>query len=239
MTVIEKIIEPTPGKRLSSDTFYNDGTYRALRAMATTKEDVGLKEVGNYPLASEAEAKAGTATDRYMNPLRTKQLIDAERKIPVGSVQLLPDAASVQVPYGVDQNFTISAVDKTPAGNGIVISFVDPEDVSQALAVSLVEGVVVVSHATDEASVISTLAGSLETAINEHVEAGAIVQSAMGDAGVVDFVGDVTTAGQSNGIACSKGNLFSDGDFLYLALVDVDGETSESTDFKKVALIAI
>lgn len=237
---IEKIIEPTPGRRLSSDKFYNDGTYRGLRAMATTKKDVGLPDVPNYPVASEEETLAGSASNRLMTPQRSKQLIDAEKQIPVDDTfQLLPVAAKVAVTYAVDQDFTITAVDKTSAGNGIAISFVDPEDVSQALAVSLVEGVVVISHATDETGAITTAAGTLETAINEDVEVGAVVQAAMGDAGVMDFVGDVATDGQSNGIACKKGHLFSDESFLYLALNDVDGETNESTDFKKIALAAL
>jgi hypothetical protein len=237
---IEKIIEPTPGRRLSSDKFYNDGSYRSLRAMATKKEDVGLGNVPDYPVASEEEALAGSASNRLMTPQRSKQLIDAEKQIPVDDTfQLLPIAAKVAVTYAVDQAFTITAVDKTSAGNGIAISFVDPEDVSQALAVSLVEGVVVISHATDETGAITTAAGTLETTINEDVEVGAVVQAAMGDAGVMDFVGDVATAGQSNGIACKKGYLFSDESFLYLALNDVDGETNESADFKKVALAAL
>lgn len=39
------------------------------------KADVGLGSVENHPIASQGEAEAGTANDRYMTPLRTAQAI--------------------------------------------------------------------------------------------------------------------------------------------------------------------
>lgn len=266
---IEKIIHPTPGRRLKNDPFFNDGHYAALRAMGTRKEDVGLKDVVNYPPASQAEAEAGELNTRYLTPLtskqqvdsrlaseveaqagenaaklmtpqRTKQLIEVERKIDVlPSLQILPTAAFVEVIYDTTKTFTIEAIDTTSAGNNIQISFVDPEDVDQALAVSVVEGVIIISHATDALGEISTLAGNLETAINEHAEAGLLVEATMGEAGTMDFVGDVATAGHTLGIVCKKGKLLSDSAFLYLCIADTDGETNQTTDFKKVALIDI
>ena len=56
-------------------TFNPDGTYLNLRAQATTKTDVGLNNVENYSAASQAEAEAGTANDKYMTPLRVNQAI--------------------------------------------------------------------------------------------------------------------------------------------------------------------
>lgn len=41
----------------------------------TTKAQVGLGSVENYPTASQAEAEAGTAANRYMTPQRTAQSI--------------------------------------------------------------------------------------------------------------------------------------------------------------------
>lgn len=41
-----------------------------------TKQNVGLGDVENYPVASQEEAEAGVANDRYMTPLRTTQLLD-------------------------------------------------------------------------------------------------------------------------------------------------------------------
>jgi hypothetical protein len=43
----------------------------------TTKEQLILGNVQNFPLASSLEAQTGTANDRYMTPLRVKQAIDA------------------------------------------------------------------------------------------------------------------------------------------------------------------
>lgn len=45
-------------------------------AVVITAEDVGLDNVDNFATASEAEARAGTANDRFMTPLRTTQLLD-------------------------------------------------------------------------------------------------------------------------------------------------------------------
>lgn len=42
----------------------------------TTKAQVGLGSVDNFPTASQAEAQAGAATDRFMTPIRVKQAID-------------------------------------------------------------------------------------------------------------------------------------------------------------------
>ncbi|WP_391571814.1 hypothetical protein [Cohnella sp.] len=39
------------------------------------KDDVGLANVSNFEIASQAEAEAGTVTDKYMTPLRTAQAI--------------------------------------------------------------------------------------------------------------------------------------------------------------------
>lgn len=42
---------------------------------SVTKAQVGLGNVENYGIASQAEAEAGTATNKYMTPLRTKEAI--------------------------------------------------------------------------------------------------------------------------------------------------------------------
>lgn len=45
---------------------------------AVTKTQVGLGNVGNYPVATEAQARAGTDDASYMTPLRTAQAIDTQ-----------------------------------------------------------------------------------------------------------------------------------------------------------------
>lgn len=42
-----------------------------------TKDQVGLGSVGNYPIASTAEAVAGTASNRYMSPQRVREAIES------------------------------------------------------------------------------------------------------------------------------------------------------------------
>lgn len=44
---------------------------------SVTKSQVGLGSVGNYGLATQAEAQNGTVNSKYMTPLRTKQAIDS------------------------------------------------------------------------------------------------------------------------------------------------------------------
>ncbi|HEY8396538.1 MAG TPA: hypothetical protein VIK80_01275 [Flavihumibacter sp.] len=46
-------------------------------AVTLVKGDVGLDNVENYGIASQADAEAGTANNKYMTPARVKQAIDA------------------------------------------------------------------------------------------------------------------------------------------------------------------
>lgn len=52
---------------------------------ATTKAQVGLSSVENYAPASQVEAQAGTANDRYMTPLSTKQSITVNAVVPLNT----------------------------------------------------------------------------------------------------------------------------------------------------------
>ena len=46
-------------------------------AVTLTKSDVGLGNVQNYGIATQAQAQAGTANDVYMTPLRVKEAINS------------------------------------------------------------------------------------------------------------------------------------------------------------------
>lgn len=50
--------------------------YTDQKVGAITKTSLGLGNVANYVVATQAEAEAGTAADKYMTPLRVKQAID-------------------------------------------------------------------------------------------------------------------------------------------------------------------
>jgi hypothetical protein len=77
-----------------------------------TKDQVGLGLVDNFPTAAPAEATAGTANNRFMTPLRTKQLIDA-----VATVALSNHMGDTSNPH---------AVNKTQVGLGNVQNYALP-----------------------------------------------------------------------------------------------------------------
>lgn len=159
----------------------------------------------------------------------------------VESANLIPTKAYTEVTYATDQTFTITAVSTDIDGENIQVAFVDPEEASQSLAVSYdaETNIVTVSHATGETGEITTAAGSLNTLINEDVTVGAVVQSAMEGAGIIDYTGTVQLGDYEYGRICKVGELFSDSTNLYIALTATDGVTNETTDFKKIVLVAI
>ncbi|ASA22307.1 hypothetical protein [Paenibacillus donghaensis] len=50
-------------------------------AVTLTATDVGLASVGNYGVATQAEAEAGSSAVKYMTPQRTAQAIDAQMAV--------------------------------------------------------------------------------------------------------------------------------------------------------------
>ncbi len=58
-----------------ADVAVSEHLLNLLNPHGTTKAQVGLSEVANYGVASQAQAEAGTVTDKYMTPERTKQAI--------------------------------------------------------------------------------------------------------------------------------------------------------------------
>jgi len=160
----------------------------------------------------------------------------------VTDLNILPVAAYIEIPYESDTTvFTITALDKSVVGEDINIEFVDPEDISQDLAISYVEATntVVITHATDETGAITTAAGSLETAINDDVVVNLLVEASMGDAGTVDYVGTTSLTDWESGIVATAGDIFTDETSIYIVLNTVDGVANETTDFKKVTLEAL
>lgn len=71
-----------------------------------TKDDVGLSNILNFPIASLEEAELGTAADRYMTVLRTKQLVDKVFADFVGSAPTgLDTVYKLAAALGNDPNF--------------------------------------------------------------------------------------------------------------------------------------
>lgn len=74
-------------------------------AVTLTKSDVGLYNVANYGVATQAEAEAGTSSARYMTPYRTKQAIQklaptpTKADIGLGNVENIKLVALTQAQY--------------------------------------------------------------------------------------------------------------------------------------------
>jgi len=186
---------------------------------------------------ADVEHEIGEMESYYNQAI--SDIVEQLSVIPIhDSVNLEPVKAKAVVEYGAEE-FTITAVDKSSAGNGINITFVDPDTESESLAVVVdeEEKLITVTHATGGDKAITTAAGSLETAIN--TEAAALVLCTMGQAGTVDFVGDAITEGWESAKVCGKGEVFSDGTNIYLALDDLDGVENEESDYKKIVLASI
>lgn len=86
-------------------------------AVTLSSSDVGLGNVQNYGVATQSEAEAGTASNKYMTPLTTKQAINALS--PVKSVNGKTGAVSItksDVSLGNVQNYGIATQAEAEAG---------------------------------------------------------------------------------------------------------------------------
>lgn len=203
-------------------------------------EDINkLIEEGNVALFSKVDKETGKG-------LSTNDYTDEDKALTgavdiVATANLVPTKAYAEVTYDTDKTFTITAVSTDIDGEDIQVTFVDPEDISQALAISYdaETTIVTVSHSTDETGAINTSSDALETLINGDETVGAIVQS-LGEAdATIDFTGTVQLDNYAYGKIAKEGELFSDGTNLYIALSATDGVTNETTDFKKIVLASI
>lgn len=84
ITTEEAVIVPPAGISYAPVVGDGEADIQALKAFSqrtdnphgVTKAQVGLGSVANYPMASNPEAVAGTATNRYMAPAGTAALVD-------------------------------------------------------------------------------------------------------------------------------------------------------------------
>lgn len=87
----------------------------------TTKAQVGLGLVDNYPTAAVAEATGGIANNRFMTPLRTKQLIDAVATVALDAhkndLNNPHQTTKVHVGLGSVQNYAIASQAEAEAGS--------------------------------------------------------------------------------------------------------------------------
>lgn len=85
-----------------------------------TKAQVGLGLVDNFPTATVGEATAGVANNRFMTPLRTKQLIDAVATAALNGhmadMNNPHQTTKAQVGLGSVQNFALATQAEAEAG---------------------------------------------------------------------------------------------------------------------------
>lgn len=85
-----------------------------------SKDQVGLGLVDNFPTAAPAEATGGTANNRFMTPLRTKQLIDATATAALsnhmGDTTNPHGVTKTQVGLGNVQNYAVPTQAEAEAG---------------------------------------------------------------------------------------------------------------------------
>lgn len=107
----------------------------------TNKAQVGLGNVQNYPMATDAEAVAGTATDRYMSPKTTKELIDTivNDTGDIGAAHIADmnnphQTTKAQVGLGNVANYGVATVPQTVTGTATNL-YVTPAGVKGAVDV--------------------------------------------------------------------------------------------------------
>jgi hypothetical protein len=104
---------------------------------ATTKAQVGLSLVENYQPATQAEAEAGTRSDRYLTPLTTKQAITAQAVVPLNTHindQTNPhNTTKAQVGLGSVQNYDLAVQAEAEAGTSN-LKYMTPLRTAQAIA---------------------------------------------------------------------------------------------------------
>lgn len=102
----------------------------------TTKAQVGLGSVDNYPTATQPEAEAGAVNNRFMTPLRTAQAITQQALVPLNAHradQSNPhNTTKAQVGLGNVDNFVTAT--KTEAELGVLgTRFMTPLLTAQAI----------------------------------------------------------------------------------------------------------
>ena len=102
----------------------------------TTPAQIGLGNVQNFAIATQAEAEAGTSSVTYMTPLRTAQAISLQALVPLNAHAVRVDnphnTTAAQVGLGSVQNFGIAAQTDAQTGTSNIL-YMTPLRVSQAI----------------------------------------------------------------------------------------------------------
>lgn len=105
---------------------------------ATTKAQVGLGSVENYPIATQTDAENGTSNVLYMTPLRSAQAIAKQALIPlnahIANKSNPHSVTAAQVGLGAVQNYGIASQAQAQAGADNA-SYMTPLRTAQAINV--------------------------------------------------------------------------------------------------------
>lgn len=116
-----------------------------------TKDQVGLGLVENYPVAAVNEATQGTANNRYMTPLRTKQLIDViamtAHTAHLSDYTNPHQVTKTQVGLGNVQNYALSSQAEAEAGASNA-RYMTPLRVREAI--TAIVGTAFANHVADQ-----------------------------------------------------------------------------------------
>jgi hypothetical protein len=117
---------------------------------STTATQVGLGNVQNYGIASQAEAEAGTSNTTYVTPLRTSQAITALALAPLAVHVARADnphaTTATQVGLGNVSNFAVATQAEAEAGTSNV-AYMTPLRTAQAI--TTLAGAAFTSHTTN------------------------------------------------------------------------------------------
>ena len=133
-----QLVEALIGNALNTHTNRSDNPHN------TTKSQVGLGNVQDYPVASQIEAETGTANNRYMTALRTAQSIAVLAVAPITAhINRLDNPHSVtkaQVQLGNVQNFGVADAVAARAGTSNEL-YMTPAMTREAIASIALQGI--------------------------------------------------------------------------------------------------
>lgn len=88
-----------------------------------TKSQIGLGNVQNYSIATQAEAESGTATNRYMSPLRVKQAFEAFQDTYIEETGSNANGNYIRYENGIQICYGIRSVNITTSPSGALNLF--------------------------------------------------------------------------------------------------------------------
>lgn len=135
-----------------------------------TASQVGLGSVGNYEVASQAQAEAGTSNTLYMTPLRTAQEITVQALVPLNA-----HIANTSNPHQVT---------KTQVGLGSVANY---GIASTSDATAGVSNTLYMTPALTAAAITSQAGALLQAHVNNHNNPHAVTKAQLGLSNVQNY----------------------------------------------------